>query len=268
MIDTPIPVRAMDGDAHGQAKGLSDAALVVMAQEVIQRLSHIAGIKGIERTPVALDDFCTSLIAPTADDAHSILLKAQSDGATHEELCLSYIAGAARQLGIWWEEDIITFRDMAVAAGRMLHFLKDLRELAPPAPQVGKRLALFATVPGETHILGVSMAADMFRQQGWDIDLQIGRSEDDLCRIARSGGYPIIGISASGVDRIRALARSIVELRLATPGSLIFIGGNLVRLEPDIMVRTGADGAGAMMAECFQEMERLYGQATGVIRVV
>lgn len=257
-VDTPIIVRAIDDTMHGQERRLSDASLLVMAQEVIARLSYIARNANADLSDVDLDAFCIALVEPTADQARRIVTLAHERGATHEKLCLSYIAAAAQRLGEWWERDIIHFSDMAIAAGRMLHMLRDLRMAMPRVPLRGQREALFATVPGEQHVLGVTMATDILRSKGWHIDLQVGRSEAELCQIAREGGYPIIGLSASGADRVRALTRVIVELRVAAPRSLIFISGNIVQIDRDIAVRTGADAAAASMDQCVDTLESLY----------
>lgn len=257
-VDTPIVVRAIDDDAHGQEQRLSDASLLVLAQEVITRLSLIARQAKPDVSSVDLDAFCIALIDPNAEDAKRILRTAQERGASHQVLCLSYIGAAANRLGEWWEQDIIHFSDMAIAAGRMLHMLRDLRRAMPSVPLRGNREALFAAVPGEQHVLGITMAADILRKNGWHIDLQLGRSETDLCKIAHDGGYPIIGLSASGADRVRSLARTIVELRIAAPRSLIFISGNIVALEKDIAIRTGADAAASSMDHCLQVLESLY----------
>ncbi|WP_439124599.1 cobalamin B12-binding domain-containing protein [Marivita sp.] len=257
-VDTPILLRAIDDDAHGQERRLSDASLLVMAQEVINRLSHISRNANAEMSDVDLDALCIAMIDPTAEEANRIMRRAKERGADHKTLCVHYIAAAARRLGEWWEQDIIHFSDMAIAAGRMLHMLRDIRMMTPPVPVRGNREALFAAVPGEQHVLGVTMAADILREKGWEIDLQVGRSETELCQIAHDGGYPIIGLSASGADRVRALARTIVELRIAAPRSLIFISGNIVHIEKDIAVRTGADAAAASMEHCLETLESLY----------
>ncbi|MDU8910767.1 cobalamin B12-binding domain-containing protein [Aestuariicoccus sp. MJ-SS9] len=265
MIDTPKPVRAYDNDAHGQGHtGLSEGALIVMAQEVIVRLSRWAQDSGRARTPLApvrqppdIDALCDALLGQEPAVARHIILDAHAQGASHEELCLFYIAAAAKRLGEMWEEDTISFRDVSVAGGRMLHLLRDLRDLAPPVTPRSDRSALFASVPGEQHILGVTMAADMFRERQWDIDLRIGQSEAQLAQLVRSGGYPIVGLSATSVERVRALTRVVVELRLAAPKLLIFVGGYIAKVEPEIAVRVGADGAGWDMDQCHEEMKRL-----------
>lgn len=257
-FDKPLIVRAIDDDGHGQARGLTDASLLVLAQEVIQRLSRIAQGTPIIGQEIDLEGFCIALLEPTPEEAKLILLRAHSMGFTHQELCLAYIGGAAQLLGTWWDQDLISFRDMTLAAGRMLHFLRDLRTLLPVPPLQLRRAALFATVPGEQHILGITMATDIFRGKGWDIDLQIGRSETDLCKMARDGHYPIVGLSASSPDRVRALARTIVELRIAAPLARIFVSGHIAALEPDIAIRAGADAASADIDICAEMLEQLH----------
>ncbi|WP_439521503.1 cobalamin B12-binding domain-containing protein [Marivita sp.] len=257
-IDTPNIVRAIDDCAHGQDRRLSDASLLVLAQEVITRLSHISRSTPLEVEDIDLSGFCLALTEASGEEARRILMRAHERGANHQHLCIAYIAAAARQLGEWWEEDIIHFSDMSIAAGRMLHMLRDLRRMTPAVPIRGRREALFAAVPGEQHVLGITMAADILREKGWEIDLRVGHSETELCQIAHDGGYPIIGLSASGADRVRALTRTIVELRIAAPRSLIFISGNIVQIEKDIAIRTGADAAAASMDHCMETLESLY----------
>ena len=256
-MDAPILIRAIDDDAHGQARKLSDAALLVLAQEVILRLSNLSRDLP-PSAKVDLDGFCMALIEPTPEEAKMILLRGHENGASHRELCVDYIGAAAKRLGEWWNDDVITFGDMAIAAGRMLHFLRDLREIVPKTAQRGAREAMFATVPGEQHILGVTMAADLMRDRGWKIDLQINQSIEDLCAHAIKNDYRIIGLSATDADRIRALAAMVVELRLAAPHAYIFIGGYIAEVEPNIAVRTGADAAAANLDDAIEALEQMY----------
>lgn len=272
MIDMPIPVRAIDSDAHGQARpGLSEAALMVLAQEVVTRLAQWASDSVARRTKAKLrvqpdlDRLCAALIGPDPKAAGEMLFAAHARGATHEELCLFHVGDSALQLGRMWDNDDISFQDMALAAGRMLHILRDLREIAPPFEPRGNRSALFATVPGERHVLGITIAADVFRDAGWEVDLRLGLSEVELNHAIRVGGYPIVGFSASSAERIRALGRVVVESRLASPKALIFVGGNVARLEPDIALRVGADAAGWRMEDCKARMEDLYTLLPGLM---
>lgn len=268
MIDMPIPVRAIDSDAHGQARpGLSEAALMVLAQEVVLRLARWATDNVQSRQYAALgrgepdiSALCDALIGLDPITPKSIIRDAHAEGASYEELCLFHIGAAARQLGKMWDADVLSFRDMALAAGRMLHLLRDLRDVAPPFEPRGARSALFATVPGEKHVLGVTMAADIFREDGWDVDLRLGLEEQDLSTLVRTGNYPIVGLSVATPERVRALARAVVELRLVAPKILIFVSGYISKIEPDIATRVGADGSAWDMERCKLELEKLHKQ--------
>ena len=263
MIDMPIPVRAIEGDAQGQLRaGLSQAALIVLAQEVIlhlarwsERHEHAAEAAPC---PAEIQSLADALVSRDPDAARRIVFHARAQGAGHESLCRDHIATAARRLGVMWEDDDVTFSDMAIAAGRILSILRELREMAPPFEPRGGRCALIATVPGELHSIGATMAADMLRNKGWDVDLRMGQSETDLARTLRGGGYPIVGLSASTPERIRALARAVVELRLVAPGVLIFVGGGLAELDPNIAVRVGADAAAGGAEPSLAAMEKLH----------
>ncbi len=267
MIDMPIPVRAIDSDAHGQApSGLPEAALMVLAQEVILRLARWAQEAASRRAALSpsvacdIDALCDALTGIDPGAAKVIIMDAHERGASHEELCLYHIGEAARRLGELWDEDRLSYHGMAVAAGRILHLLKDLRDLAPPFDPRGTRSALFATVPGEMHVLGVTMAADLFREDGWEIDLKLDKTEAELSDLVQRGGYAIVGLSASSLDRVRALARVVVELRLISPKILIFVGGYIAKLEPDIAIRVGADGAAWEMERCKGQLEHMHEQ--------
>lgn len=238
---------------------------MVLAQEVVLRLARWARetVASKQITPVVkpnVDALCAALIGPDPRMAKGMIVAAHAKGASHEELCLFHIGEAARRLGDLWEDDDISFQDMALAAGRMLHLLRDLRDLAPPFEQYGSRSALFATVPGERHVLGVTMAADIFRDNGWEVDLRLGQTEEELSKAVQLGGYPIVGLSAASADRVRALARAVIALRIAAPQILIFVGGYVARLDPDIAVRVGADGSAWDMDDCKRHLETLHSQ--------
>ncbi|MFP7672052.1 B12-binding domain-containing protein [Marivita sp. S0852] len=256
-VNIPKAPRSIDDDGHGQDRSLTDDNLLELAQEVIQRLSALSR-QDASYVPVDVEGFCIALMEPMSQEAKLMLLRAHDAGMSHQDLCVSYIAAAARQLGEWWNDDVVSFGEMSIAAGRMLNFLRDLRDLSPPVKQRGSREAMFTTVPGEQHILGVTMATDLMRGQGWKIDLKIGETIESLCKAARDQNYMIIGISATNAERLRTLTATILELRLAAPQARIFIGGHVVDVEPDIAAHTGADAAASGMDHCIETLEQLY----------
>jgi methanogenic corrinoid protein MtbC1 len=134
---------------------------------------------------------------------------------------------------------------MTIAAGRMYAIMRGLRQ-AFASDQYLKAdhvRALFASAPGETHTLGVTMAADFFRRRGWQIDLRTGLTHHDLLSAAEQVPYPVIGISASSDRMVFPLARLIVALRITNPAAWIMVSGKIIDVVPDILTLIDADGA-------------------------
>jgi len=84
-----------------------------------------------------------------------------------------------------------------------------------------RRFALFATVPGEDHGIGITVAADLFRDAGWEIDLHVGSDHDALVAQVERIEPEIIGLSLSTEERLAALVRLVVAMRMAVPHALI-----------------------------------------------
>jgi methanogenic corrinoid protein MtbC1 len=100
---------------------------------------------------------------------------------------------------------------------------------------------VFASVPGETHTLGISMAAELFRRKGWEIELKLGLPHEDLVEALTASRTRVVGLSAGGGHALPALARLVVAVRAAMPGALILIGGKAVELESERVRLLGAD---------------------------
>ena len=114
--------------------------------------------------------------------AADLVLQARLNGMSVDMVYLGFLAGAARRLGERWDEDRTTSAQMTIAAGRIYAIMRGLRQaftsdhyLTPPQEH-----ALFVSTPGETHTLGVTMAADFFRRRGWQIDLRTGLGHHEL----------------------------------------------------------------------------------------
>jgi methanogenic corrinoid protein MtbC1 len=84
-----------------------------------------------------------------------------------------------------------------------------------------RRYALFATVPGEDHGIGITVAADMFRDVGWEIDLQTGTDHEALLVHVENTQPLFIGLSLSSEQRLDALVRLVVGMRIIMPKAII-----------------------------------------------
>jgi len=203
------------------------AAVEALAGDVLRQLaSPPAGVDAAappEITDADIEAFCTALIEPTSDTALRYIEARRAEGVTRMGVYLGYICAAARRLGAGWERDEYSFLDVTTGTGHLYALMRALRAERPPgtAQFDTRRYALFATVPGEDHSIGITVAADLFRERGWEIDLVTGASHEALIAQVERAAPRIIGLSLSTEARFDALARLVVAMRLAAPEAII-----------------------------------------------
>lgn len=204
-------------------RALPPEAAETLSGDIVRRLSAAAANRADPVPDDSLDAFCAALVQPGPDAAMAFLRARQAEGATHPELYLGYIAAAARALGARWDDNRLSLTEVTIGTGHLYALMRALRTEARPArpAPTGRRQALFATVPGEDHSIGITIAADLFREAGWDIDLQLATDHDGLVARAERLHPCVIGLSLSAEARLLALARLVVALRLALPGAVI-----------------------------------------------
>jgi MerR family transcriptional regulator, light-induced transcriptional regulator len=233
-----------------QRSVLPERAVQLLADEVVIRLANRlhppAGVgQGHAPAPAvaATEDFVRALLSEDTDAAMAIIRKERQDGQSLEAIYLGTLAAGARRLGEMWERDDLSFLQMSVAAGRIFEIMRMLRRtiMAPPLELGPVRQALFASVPGELHTLGVTMAADLFRNRGWEIDLRTGYEHEELLRSIADKPFRIIGLSAAHGTSVMALTRLVVALRITHPEARIFVSGTVVAEVPDLNALIRAD---------------------------
>jgi methanogenic corrinoid protein MtbC1 len=229
------------------------------ARDVVTRVSErVVGHPAGTTFSISADDvaaFCDLLQLPDQPRvALDFIAARRAEGTSLEDVYLGYIGGAARLLGERWEDDRMTPLQVTVCAGTLYALMRALRSSELDHQHFdGRRMALFATVQGEQHGVGITVAADMFRKAGWDIDLQIGLDQKRLLDRVQKTQPGIIGLSLSSRDRLPDLLKTVVALRLASNHAFIGVapGGDLtaedVRSVADVDI-VFADALGAIEA--------------------
>ena len=245
---------------EGRGARLPEAAVRALAREVIGRLDRCkTAADKIESAPHAdqIVQLCDALLGSDNDAAHRLVMAARADGMPIETLHLGYIAEAARMLGTRWDNDEASVSQVIIGAGRVYGILRTLRELfvSVRLQRPDRYRAVFASTPGETHTLGVTMAADHLRRKGWQIDMKAGLTHDALVQAISMDDYPVIGLSASTPMMIFPLARLIVALRVTNPAAWIMVGGLIVHEEPHIQSLVDADGVVLDIQSAEMQME-------------
>lgn len=224
-----------EGSADGLVSllsAMSENDVQTVAKEALRRLaararrSHPAD-DGLP-SPEEIDRLCRALTDEDPEAGARYIDAIVGRGVSKEDIYLNYLASAARRMGELWEADEASFFAVTVGTSRIFAILRALDGRGPKPPLKEGRQAFFAAVPGETHLLGIRMAADLFRQRGWEIELAIDLSHEALIdRIALSGHH-VIGLSAASAAMAPALARAMVALRAQDPDSYILISGQIL----------------------------------------
>ena len=260
-VDFDARVRA-DEAVSLRAKKFPAEALRLLAEEVLSQLARrfVAPPKPEPGAPTeeSINDLADALLSRNSDEGLAYIVGLQNQGVSRDTIYLSYLAGAARRLGERWSADTVSFTDATIGAGRLYVLLRALRPTFAPEKIVSDqgKSALFCAAPGEDHVLGVTMATDMFRERGWTIDLRTGASHEELVKVASERAFPIIGVSASSRRMLIPLTRLIASLRVVNPASYIIVSGELTGMEDDLAKIVDADFIAHDAPEAIEELQR------------
>lgn len=252
-----------DAGPFGLAHRLPEPALETLAREVLSRMAR--GPQSHTAPPLpkcaGVLPLCHSLISPDPSAAEAIVRKLQAAGAGLEQIYLHKLAPAARQLGTWWDENEASFAEVTIGISRIYALMRALRDAEPAPLGGGARRAIFAAVPGETHTLGVTMAADLFRREGWDVDLKIGLDHEALLASIAATGLTLIGLSTASERNFSELARLVLALRVSLPRCHILVSGRITEATPDLLSRLGIDAVADDVPTALAAMETLRQRA-------
>lgn len=199
----------------------------------------------VPQTAAEVAAFVKLIIGDNEADTHAAIDAKRRGGVSVEALYLDLFAPAARALGDMWLDDECDFSTVTVALGRLQRLL---RELSPAFgteieyPANGRR-ALFAQPPEEQHSFGLSMVAEFFRREGWDVVGVVGgATEDPAVRVSKEWA-DVVGFSIGSEARLDWLRARIVAVRAASrnPDVIILVGGPLFIENPGWVAGVGAD---------------------------
>lgn len=240
---------------------LPEQAVVSLASEVILRISSramVLGLKDLEPSESQIEELAHALISKDEGAGAELVLDATAAGMDIEIVYLLYLSGAARMLGEWWKNSKVSLSEVAIGTSRIYSIMRASDHLFFPKGKFSQKSAIFAAAPNETHTLGVRMAADLFRKDGWDIDLLIGRSHDDLVEEIERSPHYLIGLSSAGHHSFAELARLVIALRMSKPTAYIMLSGQIVNDAEDKISLLGVDGAANDFDTARAHMEELW----------
>ncbi|MEM9550297.1 MAG: hypothetical protein AAGA05_03925 [Pseudomonadota bacterium] len=222
------------------ARGAHIQSVNSLACEVIDRLASRA--RGTRRRDhLAVNGLASALLK--LDGGREALRLVQGQlalGAEVERVYLEDMVGAVNQIGAAWERGDLSATNMTQCANRMVTLMHALSARADMrSPRLDLR-AVLAPVPGEPHNLGVQMAADLMQRDGWQIELMLDRSQDQLLSDLSRCDSGLLGLSVTCDAGLGALAPLLTEIRVRRPDLRVLVAGQMMS-DPEIAATISAD---------------------------
>jgi methanogenic corrinoid protein MtbC1 len=188
------------------------------------------------------------------------------DGLPIEAIYLNVLTPTARLLGKYWETDQRHFADVTIGVGvlqQMLHDFEAAFQADARAWRPGCRVLLMPA-PEEQHTFGLFMIGEFMRRAGWDAWTGPFPEKKDLEQLITSGGFGVVGFSASADNRLADLTDSITLVRRLSKGRplCIMVGGCIFSERPSLVEEVGADGTANNAKDAIKLAHRLLKEQT------
>jgi len=157
----------------------------------------------------------------------------------------------ARALGDLWYADACCGVDLTVGLCRLQLALRRVAQTRWGAALTGQRQGrvLVAPPPGEVHVLGAVLDAEVLWQTGWQVQCDFPPSAQALAARLADQWFDALDLTLSPVlrqtDRMAPLARTIAQARRAScnPDLRVVVGGRLFHERVHTAQQVGADAA-------------------------
>jgi methanogenic corrinoid protein MtbC1 len=139
-------------------------------------------------------------------------------GFAIDDIFLKLIAPVARHLGWMWEQDDVDFSQVSLGLIRLqqiTHMLGYTYQSGPRSAGVVRRM-MIGSAPGSQHLLGLSMVAEFFRKDGWQVVVEIADSGDGLLQAVGSEWFDLVGLSVGLSGQLPMLPELIAQLKAAS----------------------------------------------------
>jgi methanogenic corrinoid protein MtbC1 len=242
--------------AHAERDDQSVALLARAIQhEIIPRLmlAHRTPAECITPPPFAqskvttedIEYFAQMILSQNEALALSCIESVRMRGVSVESLYLDLLAPAARYLGKLWEDDLCDFTEVTIGLGRLQQMLHELKaDLDKTSVQTANGMSiLLLPTPGEQHTFGLSMVAEFFRREGWEVVGGPYESPDDPAAMVRKQRFDVVGFSLATELHVGQLADCIKSVRKSSLNKAlcIIVGGPVFAIYPEYAAKVHAD---------------------------
>jgi methylmalonyl-CoA mutase cobalamin-binding domain/chain len=162
-----------------------------------------------------------------------------------EDILLKLIAPVAHHLDGLWEQDVVDFSQISLGLIRLQqisHQIGQVYQTSSPF-DVGRHRMMIAAPPGSQHLLGLSIIAELFRKDGWEVVVEIADTQSALLHTAGKEWFDLIGLSVCLSDQLPLLPELVSQLKqLSKHRNVPIMLGGSAFLNSDIQgLEFGAD---------------------------
>ena len=237
-------------------KSVSESPLALaglIESQIIPRLLVACRNQSIRPDDIARDRISASQAEGFAAvvlrlEAHALMGQVEgfmARGASVEAVLIDLLAPAARQLGLWWEEDSCDFVDVTMGLWRLQQIVYELSARTPgKAPVFGQsRKAVFSVFPGSDHSFGTVIVEECFRREGWQTSLLTSATDQQLIDMVAEQHYDVIGLTITRDDEMANAPSLIGRIRHRSRNPMlgVIVGGRIFTQSPELAMQIGAD---------------------------
>ncbi len=191
--------------------------------------------------------FVTALLSDDGALAGDIADAYLAHGRAPEIILMELFAWSARELGELWSDDQVSFVDVTIGLCRLheaLHRISEQTEAQGKPETAEAPSILIAIAPGEQHVFGVLMAAELFRKQGWSVTTETSGDPAAITALMASRRFDMAGLSVSHDGATEGVTHLIKAMRKASknPATKMVVGGQIFEHSPHLAHEIGADG--------------------------
>jgi hypothetical protein len=180
------------------------------------------------------------LVAHDQQAAFAWVAAAYADQGSLATLARRVVEPAARSLGDLWQSDDCSELEVTLGLMRLQSFVRHLHADTPRQPPLRRPMVLVVPQPGELHMLGAALDAELLWRAGWNPRVEFPASSDALDALVASTWVDALDLSMSTAFRrehkLAQLGETIAHARVASlnPDLVVVVSGRVFGSHDDI----------------------------------
>lgn len=208
---------------------------------------HPPPVKRVDMKPseAEFEDFFACLLQDDEAGFVQTIDGMRDRGLSLESVYMDVFVPAALRMGERWCDDSSDFVAVTVAVGQLQRLVQryGAEFCAEGYPTATGHRILLVQPDEETHSFGLSLVAEFFRRDGWDVVIALAGSGLDATQRVHAEWFDAAGVSTGSQLLLPGLRDRIALLRRQSlnPRMLVMVGGPLFAADPSRVEEVGAD---------------------------